>query len=151
MGLFVFLEVHNTKREEIGGEQGCRADKGEEVPVVTASDAVVEPHAVMVLRLDAGIAYFAVVTTGRAPYAAGTTVFDGHFEMNVVLFGGLDEGPAVRWWDRERVVVGRVGFEGVHITRIYLNVGQNGHPGATDEGSSPLGQRQRPLRMMKST
>lgn len=51
--------------------QKCtRRNKGQEIAVIPASDTVVEPHAVMVLGLDARVAHTAVMSSWRSPDVA---------------------------------------------------------------------------------
>lgn len=89
--------MHNAQRNEIKAQQGSSGDECEEVSVIAAANTVVKPDAMMILGFDAVVADFAVMATRRTPYATGSAVFDGYFEMNVVLFRRFDERPGIRW------------------------------------------------------
>ncbi|KFY21059.1 hypothetical protein V493_07584, partial [Pseudogymnoascus sp. VKM F-4281 (FW-2241)] len=79
---------------EIKDRHGCPGrDKGEEIPVVATADAVVEPHAVVVVRLDAVIADAAVVAAGRTPDMTGLAVFDGDLHGCAGGEVGFDDQP----------------------------------------------------------
>lgn len=79
-------EVGQRCGEQEQTQNSARCDKGEEISVVASADAVVQPHAVMVLRLHAGIADTAVVSTGRTPNIARLAVLDWY------LHGGVGAG-----------------------------------------------------------
>ena len=59
-------------------QKGTGADKGKEVSVVPATNAVVEPNTVMILGVDAVVADTAVVTARRSPDVAGFAIFHGY-------------------------------------------------------------------------
>lgn len=65
--------------DQVQRKQSCGRDKGEEVAVVAPSDAIVQPHAMMVGGLDAVIAHPAVVGARRAPDLTCLTVFGRDF------------------------------------------------------------------------
>lgn len=80
-GNVVLVRVDNELRKayanQVEGEDGGRCDKGEEVSVVALADAVIQPHAMVIVRLDAVIAKTAVVGTRRPPDVARPAVLDG--------------------------------------------------------------------------
>jgi hypothetical protein len=52
--------------------------------IVAMSNAINEPHAVMVLGFDAAVANLAVAAVWGAPYSIQATVFDRYFKMDIV-------------------------------------------------------------------
>lgn len=67
------VDSHNS---EIQGNCRCGADKCHKVAVVTAANAVVEPYAMMVMKLNAVITNSAMTDAGRAPDPTGGTIFN---------------------------------------------------------------------------
>lgn len=99
-------ELPQRREREVQPQQRRRRDEGEEVAVVAAADAVVEPHAVVVVRLDAVVAEAAVVRARGPPDVAGAAVLDGDLHGRRGLVGGLDEVPVRRrGTDAQGVVV----------------------------------------------
>jgi hypothetical protein len=78
---------------QVQPQKGGAADEGEEIAVVAAANAIVEPDAVVVLRLDAVVAQAAVVGARRAPDVARLAVLGGHLHGGGVGEGGLDQDP----------------------------------------------------------
>lgn len=105
-------DMRDRQRQDIQRQQRRRRDKRKKVPVVAAPDAVVQPHAVVVLRLDAVVAHAAVVAARRPPDAACAAVFHGDLDGDQVFRGRADARPGVGGGDGEGVV-GVVAFEGV--------------------------------------
>lgn len=89
-------DLGKTGPDEIGGEKRRCANKGEEVSVVSASNAVVKPHAMMVLRLNAIIAEPAVVGTRRSPDVAGAAMPNRDFHGGRRLVCRSNEVPVGR-------------------------------------------------------
>jgi hypothetical protein len=89
-------DLGKTGPDEIGGEKRRCANKGEEISVVSASDAVVKPHAVMVLRLNAIIAEPAVVGARRSPDVAGAAMPNRDFHGGRRLVCRSNEVPVGR-------------------------------------------------------
>lgn len=81
--------------EEIERNERGRGDEGEEVAVVPAANAVIEPDAVMIVRLDTVVAEAAVVSPGRAPDIAGAAVLDGDFHGGGGRLGRFDQRPII--------------------------------------------------------
>jgi hypothetical protein len=69
----------------------------EEISVVSASDAIVDPNTMVVLGLDTVVANSTVVTSRRTPDVASFAVFGWHFHSSGGRLCGLDHGPIVRW------------------------------------------------------
>ena len=66
-----------TKEEEPNDCSSC--NEGEEISVIAASNAVVEPDTVMILSLNTIITYSAMVSSRRSPYIASFAIFGGDF------------------------------------------------------------------------
>lgn len=79
--------------EEVDSQQRARRDECVKVAVVTPTHAVIQPHAMVVLRLDAVVAYAAVVAARGAPDVTRFAVFCGDFEGAVLRDGGFDNDP----------------------------------------------------------
>lgn len=62
---------------------GGGGHEGEEVAVVASPDTVVEPHAMVVLSVDAAVAYAAVMASRWSPYLACFAVLHWHFKCAV--------------------------------------------------------------------
>lgn len=61
--------------DEENAEQCARAYECKEVAVVAAADAIVYPHTVVVLSLNAVVAHSAMMASWWSPYIAGLTIF----------------------------------------------------------------------------
>lgn len=108
-----------TKQEQ--SKEGGGRHKGEEVPVITAANAVVEPHAVMVKRLNTVVAYTAMVAAGRTPDTAGLAVLHRHIHGCNVRCRQLHHHPVVGWWaNRQRIVCGIRRWQLMKIARNNL-------------------------------
>lgn len=66
--------VSETGEREEDTEKGARAHEGEKIPVVSSSDAVVDPYTMVVLCFYAAITYSAMVTSRWPPNIARLTV-----------------------------------------------------------------------------
>ncbi|KFY06261.1 hypothetical protein V492_08095 [Pseudogymnoascus sp. VKM F-4246] len=96
------VKLDDRSSDAVHSHQRSSRYEGEEIPVVPPPHTVVQPHAVVVVRLDAVIADAAVVAAGRAPDMTGLAVFHGHLhgcagwevprEDARVGDGGVDEG-----------------------------------------------------------
>jgi hypothetical protein len=82
-----------ARSEEVYPHERATGNESEEVPVVPSSHAVVEPEAMVVLRLDAVVADAAVVAARRAPDVAGFAEFGRDFEGAVLGGRGPDHYP----------------------------------------------------------
>lgn len=78
--------------KEEKAEEGGEEDVGEEVAVVAAADAVVQPDAVMILSFDAGITHPAMVGAGWAPDVAGFAVLGRYFHCRGLRQAGFSAG-----------------------------------------------------------
>jgi hypothetical protein len=67
--------VREAEGKQHQAQQRRGGDVGEEVPVIPPSDTIVQPDAMMILRLDARIADSAVMCARRAPDVAAFAVF----------------------------------------------------------------------------
>lgn len=66
-----------SQQETSQGRAG--SDKGQKVAVITTTNAVVEPDAVVVLRFDTRVTYATMVCSWRSPDVARLAVLDRHF------------------------------------------------------------------------
>lgn len=71
-------DMSKTSREKEDGEYSACSNEGEEVTVISASNAIVEPDTVMVQGFNAVVAYSAVIATRWTPDAAGLAVLYWH-------------------------------------------------------------------------
>lgn len=78
----VFDNMRQAGAYQVKGEQTRATDKGEEIAVVSSSNTVVKPHAVVVLGLDAVVAQPAVVCSRRSPKVACFAVFRRYFHRS---------------------------------------------------------------------
>lgn len=83
----------------VGDEEGRRGDRAgeerDEVAVVSLSDAVVDPEAVVVMGHYAGSAGGAVEGARRSPYPASCTVLDLDFAERIGSSAGRRQADAV--------------------------------------------------------
>lgn len=80
------------------------ADEGEKVPVVSPSNAIVDPSTVVILGLNTIITDSTMVASRRAPDIASFTIF-GRILEGDILSASLDVDPLrERWRNCERVV-----------------------------------------------
>ena len=78
MSIHINQDLCETGSSKVETHNRSSCDEGEEVAVVATTDAIIEPYTVMVLRLDAIIAYSAVVASRWAPDIAGLAILDRH-------------------------------------------------------------------------
>lgn len=71
-------EVGKRCSKKEPGQECPGHDEDKELAVVSAANAIVEPDAVVVLRLDASVAYPTVVRSGWSPDLTGLAEFDRH-------------------------------------------------------------------------
>jgi hypothetical protein len=117
--IFPEYKVDYAQDDEIKREKGGRSDEGEEVSVITTSNAVVQPYAMVVLRFDTAVAHLAVVASRRTPDTAAPAVLDRHFEVNVGGARWANQSPAIDWRDGKRIIH-IIGFHNMEVTRIRL-------------------------------
>lgn len=107
-------DVRQARAKEVETEQRATEHKGEEVSIVAASDAVVQPHAVMILGLDTIVADAAVVCARRAPDVTRLAVLGWDLHCGRGRGGGDDHCPfGRRGPEGQGVFVGWRGREGV--------------------------------------
>ena len=113
-----YKQMRQACAEQEQSQNGSACDVGEEVSVVPPADAVIEPYAVVVLRLDTIVANTAVVRARWAPDVARLAVLGGDFHCLCLGSGGSDRYPFGGGRSEcERVFVGRSWRKGVEITR----------------------------------
>lgn len=78
LSIHINQDLCETGSSKVETHNRSSCDEGEEVAVVATTDAIIEPYTVMVLRLDAIIAYSAVVASRWAPDIAGLAILDRH-------------------------------------------------------------------------
>jgi hypothetical protein len=103
-----YLGQGGSQHEE--RKQRSRGDEGEEVSVVTSADAVIEPHAMMVLQLDTVVAVSAVMTSWRSPDLTSLAELGRNLHGSGFGCQILDQGPCRSrrangqgifiWWSR---------------------------------------------------
>lgn len=95
-----------TGGPQVDAEKGARGDKGEEVPVIAPPDAVVEPQAVVVLRVNAVVAHAAVMAARRSPDVARLAVLGRYFKGAVLCNGRKHDDPFRGWGaESQRIAV----------------------------------------------
>ena len=87
--------MRQRKRKKDEREYCSPTHEGEEVPVVSAPDAVVEPDAVVVRGLDAVVAHPTVVGSRGPPDVAGFTVLGRYLHRCGRRLCRLDERPII--------------------------------------------------------
>ena len=80
--ILVDYKLDETKAEEEEPEDCTGCNEGEEISVIAASNAVVEPDTVMILGLDAVIAYSAMVSSRRTPDIASLAILGRDFHSS---------------------------------------------------------------------
>ena len=94
-----------TAEHKIETEQCARTHKAKEVAVVATANAIVDPHAMMILGFDTTVADSAVMTSRWAPYIAGLAVFSWDVQGSIESTSGFNRGPLrQRWWYSEGII-----------------------------------------------
>jgi len=83
----VHQQLNQRGRDDVEGKDGAGCDKDKEVPIVALADTVVEPDAVMVVRLDAVVAEAAMVSAWGTPNIACPTVLHRNLHGSGSRFG----------------------------------------------------------------
>jgi hypothetical protein len=106
--IHVHEDVCETSGEEEAADNRTSGDEGEEVAVVSTSDAVIEPDAVVILSLDAVVADSTVVTSRWPPDIAGLAVLSGDFHSSSGRLSGLYHRPIVHGWSESKRIFGLI-------------------------------------------
>ena len=88
-------KVPKAGADQVKPQYGCRYDEREEVAIIPAPNAVVQPDTVVVEGLDTVIADSAVVAPRRSPDVAGFAVFDWHIHRSRVRRRESNHDPIV--------------------------------------------------------
>lgn len=67
-----------TSTDQKESQEGARADESKEIAIVSATNTIVEPHAVMVEGFDTVVADAAVIAARRPPNITCLAVFHRH-------------------------------------------------------------------------
>jgi hypothetical protein len=89
------LSEIRTQDEET--QRSAEGKECEEISVVSASNAIVDPNTVVILGLNAVVADSTVVTSRWPPDVASFAVLGWHFHSSRGRLRGLDHSPIVRW------------------------------------------------------
>jgi hypothetical protein len=113
--------VREGSSEKKEAQQSCRTHKDEEVAVVAATHAVVEPNTVMVLSFNAVVADTTVMRARRSPYVAAFAILGGNFHCSVGTGGRHNHCPLRSSGTKTQWVFIRIrGWERVQIAGEYL-------------------------------
>lgn len=98
-GYILTMLIHK-KLDKAGGhgeeaQHHARRDEGEEESIVALPNAIVDPHAVVVMTVDAVVAESAVMPTRRSPDVTGPAMFDWHLHSSRFRLGRLDQSPVI--------------------------------------------------------
>lgn len=85
--------VYQTSDQEVHAKKCGRHDKCEKVAIVSSTNAVVEPHTVMILRLNAVVTYTTVMGPRRSPDVAALAELGWDFHGCVSAGGRNDHDP----------------------------------------------------------
>jgi hypothetical protein len=85
--------VSKAGAEEEETEEGGSTDEYKEVAIVTATDTVVQPDAVMILGFDAVVANTTMVRTWGPPDIAAFAVFGRDFHSSIAACGRYHHCP----------------------------------------------------------
>ncbi len=91
---------------EENAKEGARAHKREEIPVVSSSNAVIDPYTMMVLCFYAAVTYSAMMTSWRPPDVACLTVLCGNVHGAIQRPGRLNCSPLCGRWPQAEGVIG---------------------------------------------
>jgi hypothetical protein len=78
LAVHINQDLRKTSGEKVKTQDRSSCYEGEEVTVVATTDTIVDPHTVMILRLDAVIADSTVVTSWWTPDIASLAILYGH-------------------------------------------------------------------------
>ncbi len=106
------LSVHVNKdlgkicTEDEKSQSSTEGKEREEISIISAPNAIINPNAVVVLRLNTVIADSTVVTSRWSPYITSLAIFGWHFHCSRGRLCRLDHRPIVRWGcQSERIFV----------------------------------------------
>jgi hypothetical protein len=81
--MHVYNDMCQTSTKQKKRHHCARRNECKEVAVVPPTNAVVEPHTVMIVSFDAVVAHSTMVATRGSPDVAGLAVLDGHFHGGI--------------------------------------------------------------------
>jgi hypothetical protein len=105
-----YEDMRQTSPEQKQTEQSRGANEHEEVPIITTSDAVIEPDTMMILGLDAIVANTTVMGTRRSPDVAAFAILGWNLHGGVVANSRHHHSPLCGWR-------AKVQWVGIRITR----------------------------------
>ena len=97
--------VSEAGKHEEDTKKGARAHKGEEIPVVSSSDATVDPYTMVVLSFYAAVTYSAMVTSWWPPNVACLAVLGGDVHSTIRCPGRLYGRPLCSRWPQSEWVI----------------------------------------------
>lgn len=83
--------------DEVHGKDGACRNEREEVSVISAAHAVVEPYAMVIMSFDAVIAEATVVSPRWPPDIAGAAMFNRHLHRSGCPIRRTHDDPVVGW------------------------------------------------------
>jgi hypothetical protein len=100
-------DVCQTGANQEEGENGAEADKSKEVAIVSATNTVVEPHAVMVKGFDTIVADSTVIAARGSPNVTCLAELHRYIHGSHVRRGKLDHHPVICGWTKYQRIVCR--------------------------------------------
>ena len=114
-------DVCQTGTDQEKREDCAEADKGKEVAIVSAANAVVEPHAVVIKSFDTIVADSTVVAARGSPNITCLAELHRNIHGSHIRRGKLDHHPVIGGWAEYQRIVCRFGMRhGVDIARHDL-------------------------------
>jgi hypothetical protein len=84
-----------TSADQKESQEGARANESKEIAIVSATNTVVEPHAVMIEGFHAVVADTAVIAARRPPNITCLAVFHRHVHGSYIGSSKLDHNPVI--------------------------------------------------------
>jgi hypothetical protein len=110
--------VSKTCKGEINTKNRAGGDECEEVSIIAAAHAVVEPDTVMIQGLDTVIAYSTVIAPWWPPNVAGLAVLDWNIHGGSLRVRQSDHHPVVRRWPNcQSVLIRTFWWKWVQLSR----------------------------------
>ena len=110
--------VSEARKGKEDTKESSRAYEGEEIPIISSPNAIIDPYTMMVLCFYATVTHSAMVTSRRPPDITCLTVLSGNVHGPIRRPSRLDRRPLCRRWPQREWVFGVLrGRQGMKVSR----------------------------------